>query len=555
MYSKAGSTTVSPYYGGYPWNTAFYSPIFFGLLFDGLDDRYIASTDNPGLTGGNNGDFTISTFVSPNNTGKESYFFWIGEDVETPTRPSVRMTLNYENGNSVFSGGYSSYVSTPIFSVPSSSSDPSSVMMTRNFHGQNGVFIGFSQNNMLFHGDYITDGYTFVPDPLDRFYIGGGYAAPNYGNLAQPGKFTGHNGMIYEMIVFNHSINIAQKILLNAYYANKHYYWKYTSSAEGNMRFYYKNNTYRFHIGGIGMIQNNWQTTGTSAGLKMEMVDPTNSQSLWGGGEFVIAGVASRFLHLQGPISGTDTSFIPFDHRYRSERIWYIQNAGGGSTTKKVKFTLNLPYMNITLAQGRKVTLLYSATEATNTDKFSRLAISYVNANGTVDFTLTNPTTGYYSFGLPDPVVPLTFSEVKPVDPNVTFPMSLPGVLVKQTVTGSSQGILSPDANTVELVLPIPTDMKFYVGDIGATGSGPVTFSDGTISSGLSFTYTALDSPTDNLEFSKDGGATWDYVPVAGTDKTDPLVNKIRIKLPGTLALGTSPNFPTFAVTYGMVVK
>lgn len=552
--SKGGSIAMDPYYGGYPWYSASFSLFYQGLLFDGLDDRYLGSVNNPGLGFGQNGDFTISAFLTPNTSGKESYFFWIGEDIETPTAPSVRMTLNYENGNSVLTGGYGSWLSEPVHSVPTSSSDPSSVMMTKRYYGYNNVFIGFSLNNQLFHGKAIDNGYTFSPDPLDRFYIGGGYAAPNYGNLAQNGKFTGHKGALYEMIIFNHSINIAQQLLLNTYYANKHYYWQYNTTSESNLRYYYKNNTYRRHVGGIGQIQNQWQTTGTSAALKMQMVDPTNPQSLWGDSEFLIAGVSSRYLQLQGPIGGTANSFIPFDHRYRSSRVWYIQKSGGGAT-KKVKFTFNLPYMNISLAQGKKVTLLYSDAEPSSTQSYSRLAISYVNTDGTVDFTLTDPKTGYYSFGLPGPVVDLKYSEVKPVDASVTFPRNIPGTLVKQTITGSSQGIVSPDSDTVAIDLPIPANMKFHLGDIGAAGSGPVTFADGTISSGLGFTYTALDSMTDNLEFSKDNGATWDYVPVVGTDKTDPLINRVRITLPGTLAFGASPNFPTFAITYGMVVQ
>jgi hypothetical protein len=43
------------------------------------------------------------------------------------------------------------------------------------------------------------------------------------------------------------------------------------------------------------------------------------------------------------------------------------------------------------------------------------------------------------------------------------------------------------------------------------------------------------DTVGDDVDFSQDNGANWDYIPAAGTDGSDPLVTDIRISPQGTL--------------------
>ena len=67
----------------------------------------------------------------------------------------------------------------------------------------------------------------------------------------------------------------------------------------------------------------------------------------------------------------------------------------------------------------------------------------------------------------------------------------------------------------------LPANTRLFVGNLGAPGSGPVQFVNGSPSSGLTWTFTALNSTTDDVDFSNDGGTTWTYVPVPDANGYD----------------------------------
>jgi hypothetical protein len=85
--------------------------------------------------------------------------------------------------------------------------------------------------------------------------------------------------------------------------------------------------------------------------------------------------------------------------------------------------------------------------------------------------------------------------------------------------------------------------------DIGAPGSGPVVFTDGTPSSALTWTYTALNHAADDLEFSSDGGLTWAYAPVPDVTGVDAAVTDIRMR-PKGLMPGQGVAAPNFQLTF-----
>jgi uncharacterized repeat protein (TIGR01451 family) len=121
-------------------------------------------------------------------------------------------------------------------------------------------------------------------------------------------------------------------------------------------------------------------------------------------------------------------------------------------------------------------------------------------------------------------------------------PKLIPGAEALYTlrVTNSGLGV----GNNVTIVDPLPANTDFYAGDLGAPGSGPIQFADGTPTSGLSWTFTSLASSTDSVDFSNDGGATWTYTPVP-VGGYDPAVNAIRLKPNGIMnpAVLGNPNF------------
>lgn len=94
-----------------------------------------------------------------------------------------------------------------------------------------------------------------------------------------------------------------------------------------------------------------------------------------------------------------------------------------------------------------------------------------------------------------------------------------------------------------------PANMRLLVSDVAESG-GPVLFQDGAAGSGLSYGFGGLASTGDDLDFSSDGGASWGYVPAAGTDGTDPRVTHIRIRPKGSMAAGSS-----FSLRVGYVIE
>jgi uncharacterized repeat protein (TIGR01451 family) len=133
-----------------------------------------------------------------------------------------------------------------------------------------------------------------------------------------------------------------------------------------------------------------------------------------------------------------------------------------------------------------------------------------------------------------------------------TNPKHIPGAQVLYTLRVTNSGAGTVDNNTVVITDPIPANTNLFVGDLGAAGSGPIVFVQGSPASGLSWTFTSLASTTDDVEFSSDNGATWTYVP---TPPYDAAVNRIRLKPKGTMAGATGGINPYFELRFQVRVK
>jgi len=139
-------------------------------------------------------------------------------------------------------------------------------------------------------------------------------------------------------------------------------------------------------------------------------------------------------------------------------------------------------------------------------------------------------------------VTKLVASVLDPVN-GATNPKSIPGSTQRYTVRVTNQGSGAVDNNTVLITDKIPANTKMFVGNLGAPGSGPVAFVNGTPSSALTWTFTALNNTTDDLDFSSDGGTTWTYAPTADAEGCDAAVTDIRMRPKGTMPGGGNPNF------------
>jgi hypothetical protein len=133
-------------------------------------------------------------------------------------------------------------------------------------------------------------------------------------------------------------------------------------------------------------------------------------------------------------------------------------------------------------------------------------------------------------------------------------PKSIPGSVQLYTLRIANQGGGTLDNNSVSVGDAIAANTKLFVGNVGGPGSGPIAFTNGSPSSGLSWTFTALNSVTDDIEFSNDGGVTWGYSPTADIDGCDSTVTHIRMSPKGTMP-GTSGGDPYFELRFRVVVR
>jgi len=136
-----------------------------------------------------------------------------------------------------------------------------------------------------------------------------------------------------------------------------------------------------------------------------------------------------------------------------------------------------------------------------------------------------------------------------------TNPKRIPGGAVRYDVGVTNTGAGTVASNTLFIYDTIPANTDLYVNDIGTSGSGPVAFSNGSLSSNLTYTFTSLASTTDDVAFSNNNGATWTYTPVANANGVDPNVTNIRINPKGTFAGDLTPGAPSPSCTASFRVR
>ena len=133
-------------------------------------------------------------------------------------------------------------------------------------------------------------------------------------------------------------------------------------------------------------------------------------------------------------------------------------------------------------------------------------------------------------------------------------PKAIPGAYLSYTITTTNSGAGTVDTDTTIITDLFPTTTDLYVGDISGGGSGPVIFTDGVTSSSLSYTFSSLDSTTDDVDFSDDNGVTWTYyhdnnLSNIDVDEFDATITNIRFNPKGQFAASAGSD-PGFGVTF-----
>jgi trimeric autotransporter adhesin len=136
-----------------------------------------------------------------------------------------------------------------------------------------------------------------------------------------------------------------------------------------------------------------------------------------------------------------------------------------------------------------------------------------------------------------------------------TNPKAIPGAAMTYTISVSNSANGSATSGSTVITDAVPANMELYVGNIAGVGSGPVSFTNGTPSSGLTYTFTSLGSTTDSISFSNNGGTTYTYTPVPDANGYDANVTNFRINPAGSFAAKTGASDPRFTMQLRMRVK
>jgi uncharacterized repeat protein (TIGR01451 family) len=134
-------------------------------------------------------------------------------------------------------------------------------------------------------------------------------------------------------------------------------------------------------------------------------------------------------------------------------------------------------------------------------------------------------------------------------------PKAIPGAVMQYTITSTNSGFGAADTDSVTVTDSIPTNTEMFVSDISAAGSGPLAFSDGSTPSALAYSFVALSNTADDIEFSNDGGGSFNYTPVADADGYDSNVTHFRGLTSGAFAASNSSNNPSFSFQFRVRVQ
>jgi hypothetical protein len=217
-----------------------------------------------------------------------------------------------------------------------------------------------------------------------------------------------------------------------------------------------------------------------------------------------------------------------------------------------------------TAAYQARVGSSYTFTEAASgTTILNNYAASMTCANAFTTSSTTMPTTvgGTLTPALGDSVTctitntaigtkaTLQITKVSSIisDPinGTTNPRAIPGAVIQYLITVTNIGTGPVDSGTVIITDPLPTTVSMYV------SGTPVTFTDGSPSSGLALT-------TANVTYSKatGGGTPFSYTPVPNGNGYDSLVTGLRIAPTGIMsAATTSGSLPYFTLKYLVTIK
>ena len=137
----------------------------------------------------------------------------------------------------------------------------------------------------------------------------------------------------------------------------------------------------------------------------------------------------------------------------------------------------------------------------------------------------------------------------------LTNPKAIPGATILNVVTSTNSGTGAVDTDTFVVDQTVAADSALRVTDFDGTTLGPVRFVDGSPLSGLTYTFIALGSTTDDVDFSNNNGVSYLYTPVPAADGADSSVTNIRISPVGPFNGDTGSGAPNAVFEFKTVIQ
>jgi uncharacterized repeat protein (TIGR01451 family) len=146
----------------------------------------------------------------------------------------------------------------------------------------------------------------------------------------------------------------------------------------------------------------------------------------------------------------------------------------------------------------------------------------------------------------PQPSITMVKSSVLVSSPVAGNLKRIPQSLVRYDITVTNSGPGTVDANSLEIIDPIPANSALYV---ATTPANPVEFTNGAPSSGLTFNYAT------NVSYSTTGPAgPWGYTPTPDANGVDSAVRAVRIRPGGTMNAVGGGN-PSFTIQFQIKIN
>lgn len=236
------------------------------------------------------------------------------------------------------------------------------------------------------------------------------------------------------------------------------------------------------------------------------------------------------------PAGVTFVSAVPAQGTYDSiSGDWFVGNLGVGSSANL------LLQADVDTGTGGS-----TITNTVTVDFLSQIDPNPGNDIATVDIV---------PVGTPSLLVLKTATIIEDPINGVTNPKAIPGGTVRYLIATANSGSGIVDADTLFVTDVIPNNTALRVTDFDGATAGPVLLVEGSPPSGLNYTFTSLADPADDVSFSNDGGATFNYTPVAAANGTDPSVTHIRVNPKGLLAGDSGAGAPNFQVFFKAVIQ